>query len=63
MHEKQEDAREADSISEWGKCPGVANSSPLQYSCLANATDRGAWRTASQVGHAKELDMTEHKAI
>ena len=24
--------------------PGEGNSNPLQYSCLENAMDRGAWR-------------------
>ena len=27
-----------------GKIPGVENSNPLQYSCLENPMDRGAWR-------------------
>ena len=27
----------------WEKSPGVGNSNPLQYSCLGNAMDRGAW--------------------
>ncbi|KAB0353652.1 hypothetical protein FD755_023607, partial [Muntiacus reevesi] len=27
-----------------GKCPGEGNGNPLQYSCLGNAMDRGAWR-------------------
>ena len=29
-----------------GKSPGVGNDSPLQYSCLENSMDRGAWRAA-----------------
>ena len=32
---------------------------PLQYSCLENPMDRGAWR-AKVHGVLKELDMTEH---
>ena len=31
------------SIPGLGKCPGEGNSSPLQYSCLGNPMDRGAW--------------------
>ena len=31
---------------------------PLQYSCLENPTDRGAW-WATVHGVPKELDMTE----
>ena len=26
------------------RSPGVGNGIPLQYSCLENPTDRGAWR-------------------
>ena len=26
-----------------GRSPGEGNGNPLQYSCLENATDRGAW--------------------
>ena len=26
-----------------GRSPGEGNSNPLQYSCLENAMDRGAW--------------------
>ena len=28
-----------------GRSPGGGNGNPLQYSCLENSTDRGAWRT------------------
>ena len=27
-----------------GRSPGEGNGYPLQYSCLGNPTDRGAWR-------------------
>ena len=27
-----------------GRCPGGGNGNPLQYPCLENPTDRGAWR-------------------
>ena len=27
----------------WEDPPGKRNSNPLQYSCLENSTDRGAW--------------------
>ena len=26
-----------------GRSPGVGNANPLQYSCLENSMDRGAW--------------------
>ena len=38
------DVRDADSIPESGRSFGVGNGNPLQYSCLENPTDRGAWQ-------------------
>ena len=32
------------SIPGLGRSPGEENGNPLQYSCLENSTDRGAWR-------------------
>ena len=32
------------SVPRLGRFPGVGNSNPLQYSCLENSVDRGAWR-------------------
>ena len=32
------------SIHGLGKSPGERNGNPLQYSCLENPMDRGAWR-------------------
>ena len=32
------------SIPGWGRSPGEGNGHPLQYSCLENSMDRGAWR-------------------
>ena len=37
---------------------GGGNGNPLQYSCLENPMDSGAWE-ATVHGVAKELDMTE----
>ena len=36
------------------RCAGGGHGNPLQYSCLENLMDRGAW------GAHKELDTTEH---
>ena len=38
-------ARDPGSISGSGRFPGEGNGSLLQYSCLENSMDRGAWRT------------------
>ena len=48
--------RAGGSIPGWGKSPGVGNGKPLQYSCLENSVDRGAWRAT--VHEVAELDTT-----
>ena len=37
------DTRESGSIPGLGRSPSVGNGNPLQYSCLENSKDRGAW--------------------
>ena len=37
-------AGEAGSVPGLRRCPGGGNGNPLQYSCLGNPMDRGAWR-------------------
>ena len=39
------------------RCPGEGNGNPLQYSCLENHMDRGAW-WATVHGVTKESDTT-----
>ena len=34
------------SVPQLGRSPGVGNGNPLQYSCLENPIDRGAWQAA-----------------
>ena len=52
------DIRDAGSIPGLGRCPGGGNGNPLQYSCLENPVDRGAWQATRMWGH-KESDTTE----
>ena len=40
-----------------GRSPGGGHSNPLQYSCLVNPMDRGAWQATAH--GVTELDMTE----
>ena len=37
------DSRDTGSIPESGRSLGVGNGNPLQYFCLENSMDRGAW--------------------
>ena len=40
-----------------GRFPGRGHGNPIQYSCLENPMDRGAWRAT--VHSIAESDMTE----
>ena len=44
-------------ISGSERSPGEGNGNPLQYSCLGNPMDRGAWQAIVH-GVTKELDTT-----
>ena len=50
-------AGNAGSIPGSGRSPAERNGNPLQYPCLGNPMDRGAWR-ATVLGVAKGLDTT-----
>ena len=49
------DIRDTGSIPGSGRFPGEGHDNPLQYSCLNNPMDRGAWWAAvhgvARVGH------------
>ena len=48
------DIRDTGSIPELGRSPGGGHGNPLQYSCLENALDRGAWQaTVHRVTHSR----------
>ena len=42
-------ARNAGLIPGWGRFPGEGNGKLLQYSCLENPMDRGAWQAIVHV--------------
>ena len=49
--------RDRSLISGSGRSPGGGHDNPLQYSCLKNPRDKGAWRTMAL--RVAESDMTE----
>ena len=51
------DIRDVGSIPGSGRSPGGGHCNPLQYSCLENLMDRGAWRAT--VHRDAEPDTTE----
>ena len=50
-------AGNASSTPESGRSPTEGNGNPLQYSCLGNSLDSGAWWTTVH-GVSKESDTT-----
>ena len=52
------DIRNVGSVPGSGRYSGGGNGNPLQYSCLENSVDRGAW-WAIVCGVTKKLDTTE----
>ena len=45
-------------IPGWGRSSEEGNGNPLEYSCLGNPIDRGAWQD-TVYENAKELDTTK----
>ena len=51
-------AEDTGSIPTLGRSPGVGNGNVLQYFCLGNPMEQGAWQVTVH-GVAKELDVTQ----
>ena len=64
-----EDIRNASLIPGLKRSPGEGNSKPLQYSCLENSMDRGAWwatvhrvaKIQTQLSHLGHICAHTHK--
>ena len=54
------DTGDAGSIPGSGRSPGEGNGSLLQYSCLENPMDRGAWQATVA---KSQRDMTEQLSM
>ena len=53
------DIRDTGLIPGSGRCRGERNGNLLQYSCLENPMDRGAWQAILSTQGHKELGTTE----
>ena len=51
------DTRDVGSVPGSGRSPGGGHGNPVQYSCLENPINRGAW--GATVRRVAELNMTE----
>ena len=58
MPDNAEDIRDTGSILGSGRTPRGGHGDPLQYACLENPMNRGAWRGYSPWAH-KASDMTD----
>ena len=52
------DAEDMVFFPELGRSPGEGNSNPLQYPCMENSMERGAWQSIDH-GFTKESDTTQ----
>ena len=58
------DVRDLDSVPGSGRSLGAGNGNPLQYSCLGNPLDRGAWRaTVHRVARDRHNLATNNNEI
>ena len=57
---KAGDVRDPSLIPGSGESPGGGNGNPLQYSCLGNPMDRGAWQATA---HMVAKSQTQPKQL
>ena len=59
---QMQETRDVGSVLASGRCPGGGHGKPLQYSCLENPMDRGAWGAtalgAAEHGHDRATEHT-----
>ena len=63
MQETACKARDVDSIHGSGKFPGEGNGNPLQYSCLGNPKDRGAWQATFHGVARRQTQLSDLTAL
>ena len=57
------DARYPTSVPGSGRAPGEGNGNPLQYSCLENSIDRGAWQVTAMGPQRVERDLVNEHTL
>ena len=55
------DARDTSSIPGSRRSPGIGNGNPLQYVCLDNAMDRGAWQATVHGITKSQIQLNNRK--
>ena len=62
-HANAGDMGGADTIPGSGRSPEKGNGNPIQYSCLENHMDKGAWRQPSMGSQRVEHDLATKQQI
>ena len=57
---KAGDTRDTGAIPGLGRSPGEGNVNPLQYSCLENPIDRGAWWATAHGVTGSQTRLSTH---
>ena len=57
---RAEDTRDMGSLPGLGRSPGGRNGYPLQYSCLENSMDRGAWQATVHGVEKSQTRLNTH---
>jgi len=52
------DLRDTDLTHGSGRSPGIGNGCPLQYSCLENFVDRGAWQATVHGAAVSQIQLS-----
>ena len=60
MPANEGDTRDVGSTPGSGRSLGEGNDNPVQYYCLGNSMDRGAWQTAAHVVTKSETRLSVH---
>ena len=60
---KAGDVRDEGSIPGSGRSPEEEHGNPLQYSCLENPTDRGAWRATVAQSQTRLKQLSTHALV
>ena len=63
MQESTCSAGDPSSIPGSGRSLGAGNGNPLQFSCLDNSMDRGAWQAVVHGYSCRESDMIEQLSV
>ena len=54
---------DVDSTPALGRSPGGGHGNPLQYCCLENLNDRGAWRAIQSVGSQSQTQLSDFHSL